>query len=119
MLVPVSFPALYATEVTDRMLAQLALTAAQPFSAESGQKTWMREVNGRSCTSCHTDSVLVRGRHERTGKVIEPMAPSINAARLKDEKKINKWLFRNCKWTLGRECTAQEKGDVLLWLSQQ
>ncbi len=25
----------------------------------------------------------------------------------------------NCKWTLDRECTAQEKGDFLTWLSQQ
>lgn len=119
VLLFVSFPALHATEVTDRMLKELALTAPQAFSAASGEKTWMREVDGRSCTSCHTDSVFVRGRHERTGKVIEPMAPSINAERLNDAKKINKWLFRNCKWTLGRECTAQEKGDVLLWLSQQ
>ena len=56
---------------------------------------------------------------DRAGKVIDPMAPSVNSKRLTDAKKINKWLLRNCKWTFGRECTAQEKGNVLLWLSEQ
>jgi hypothetical protein len=56
------------------------------------------------------------GKHAKTGKAIEPMAPSVNPKRLSDEKQIRKWFSRNCKWTLGRECTAQEQGDVLLYL---
>jgi hypothetical protein len=44
------------------------------------------------------------------------MAPSVNAARLTDQAKIVKWLHRNCKWTLGRECTPQEKGDFLTYI---
>ncbi len=104
---------------TQTLLEELAVNAAEPFSAEAGSATWFKDANGRSCTSCHTDSVHAQGRHERTGKVIEPMAPSVNPERLTDRKKINKWFLRNCKWTFGRECTAQEKGNILLWLSRQ
>lgn len=107
------------SETTQTMLEELAVNAAEPFSAEAGSVTWFRDTNGRSCTSCHTDSVHAQGRHERTGKVIEPMAPSVNPERLTKRRKINKWFLRNCKWTYGRECTAQEKGDILVWLSQQ
>jgi len=89
------------------------------FSAVAGRTAWYRDIAGRSCPSCHTDSPHKSGRHARTGKVIEPMAPSTNPQRLTDRQHINKWLKRNCKWTFGRECTAQEKGDILTWLSQQ
>jgi hypothetical protein len=32
---------------------------------------------------------------------------------------IEKWLRRNCNWTLGRECSAREKGDLLSFLRSQ
>jgi hypothetical protein len=107
------------SDTAQTMLRELMLETGEPFSARAGHKTWHQDIGGRSCTSCHSDSVFVQGRHERTGKVIEPMAPSVNPDRLTDRKKIKKWLLRNCKWTFGRECTAQEKGDILLWLSEQ
>lgn len=44
------------------------------------------------------------------------MSPAVNPKRLSDPKKIEKWFLRNCKWTLGRECTPQEKGDYLTYL---
>lgn len=102
------------------LLAELEADAQRPFSAIDGDRRWHGiEPNNRSCMSCHLESLYVQGRHERTGKVIEPMAPSVNPERLTDPKKIKKWFLRNCKWTFGRECTAQEKGDILLWLSDQ
>lgn len=45
------------------------------------------------------------------------MAPSANPERLTDVRKIEKWFKRNCKWTLGRECSAQEKTDLLLYIN--
>jgi len=47
------------------------------------------------------------------------MAVSVNPERYRNEKKIRKWLLRNCKWTFARECSAQEKSDILTWLIQQ
>ena len=108
-----------ATEVSNEILKTYEAETNGSFSAESGKKFWYKDNNGRSCTTCHTESLLVKGRHEKTGKVIEPMAPSVNKERLTSVKKINKWFLRNCKWTIGRECTIQEKGDILLWLGQQ
>ncbi len=108
-----------ASETTDAMLKELGGGSSQNFTAEAGFTIWYRDNDGRSCTTCHTQSVRTAGRHERTGKIIKPMAPSINPERLTDRKKINKWLLRNCKWTLGRECTDEEKGNILVWLSEQ
>ncbi|TBR21868.1 MAG: DUF1924 domain-containing protein, partial [Candidatus Nitrosotenuis sp.] len=34
-----------------------------------------------------------------------------------DPKFVEKWFKRNCKETLERECTPQEKGDFLAYLS--
>jgi len=68
--------------------------------------------------SCHTSNLNAKGKHIRTGKAIKPMSPSINKQRLAGIKKVNKWFKRNCKWTLGRECTAQEKLDLLTFINQ-
>ena len=61
-----------------------------PFSVKSGKETWFKKVDDRSCTSCHSESVLLKGSHIRTGKVIEPMAPSVNPERLTNIKKMKK-----------------------------
>ena len=68
-----------------------------------------------SCTTCHTKNLKARGQ-TRAGKVIEPMALSVNPTRLTDSKKVAKWLRRNCKSVLGRECTAGEKADIIAFL---
>ena len=100
----------------DTLLNEYQDQAELPFAADRGEALWYRDHEGRNCLYCHGESLLLKGRHQKTGKVIEPMAPSVNAERLTEAKKIKKWLLRNCKWTFGRACTAQEKGDVLVWL---
>jgi len=114
-------PAL-ANDVVPKLLQGYRSQAAQPFSAEAGHQLWIKpfaDASGdkRSCTSCHTSDPKQAGKHARTGKRIEPLAPSVNPERFTQEREIQKWLTRNCKWTLGRECTAQEKGDVLTYLN--
>lgn len=95
---------------------------AGSFSADAGEALWNKSFKDaksgkeRNCTTCHTTDLAKSGKHVRTGKVIKPMAPSVNPKRFTEVKKIKKWFVRNCKWTLGRECTAQEKGDVLAFL---
>ncbi len=71
-----------------------------------------------SCITCHTSNL--RGRGEtRAGKVIEPMAVSVNPTRFTDSAKVAKWFRRNCKTVLGRECVAREKADVIAFLMSQ
>lgn len=119
ILLSSSVSAEISTNVTEVLLGEYQAEGAGSFSASAGEALWLREENGRSCTNCHSDSLSTQGRHQRTGKVIEPMSPQTNPVRFTDPKKVNKWFLRNCKWTFGRQCTAQEKGDTLLWLSQQ
>lgn len=106
------------------LLAEYTRAGAGPFTVAAGEAEWRSMRPGedgqpRGCTSCHTQDLRQPGRHVVTGKVIEPLAPSVNAKRLTDRREIEKWLTRNCKWTLGRECTPQEKGDFLSFLVTQ
>lgn len=114
---------LYAqADAVSELKAEYQAQGASSFNAIAGKAFWNRTFidaktgKERNCASCHTTDLTKQGKHERTGKAIEPMAPSTNPQRLTDVKKIKKWFVRNCKWTLGRECTAQEKGDVLAFL---
>ena len=84
-----------------------------------GEQLWRSKQGERSCTSCHGTSPAEPGKHQKTGKTIQPMALSINPERYREQKKIKKWFMRNCKWTFARECSAQEKSDILTWLIQQ
>lgn len=68
-----------------------------------------------SCTSCHTRDLTKPGK-TRAGKEIAPMAVSANPKRITDPAEVDKWFKRNCNDVLGRECSAQEKGDVLHYL---
>lgn len=87
--------------------------------SERGRQLWYASVNKRGCTNCHAEKPANVGKHVKTGKPIEPMAPSVNPARYQSAKKIEKWFLRNCKWTFGRECSTQEKADILTWLASQ
>ena len=89
-------------------------------NAENGRQLWTMKTtvkgDSRSCSTCHTADPRQTGKHVRTGKLIDPLNPSVNPTSLTDPKKVKKWFHRNCKWTLGRVCTAQEKADVLAFL---
>jgi hypothetical protein len=93
--------------------------------AAAGRNAWTAEhaqADGspaRSCATCHGGDLTRTGKHAKTGKTIEPLAPSVNPKRLTDPKHVEKWLYRNCRWTLGRECTAAEKADFLAYIRSQ
>jgi hypothetical protein len=90
----------------------------QGFSAQRGE-SFFRATHGRewSCTSCHTQNPTAAGKHAKTDKPIAPLAPAANAERFTRADKVDKWFKRNCNDVLGRACTAQEKGDVLAYLT--
>lgn len=101
-------------------VTSLLATYGAPGDAVRGRAVWTAEHAapdggpGRSCTTCHGPSLSSAGRHATTGEPIEPMtAPG----RLSDAAKIEKWLGRNCRWTLQRECTPAEKADLLVYLT--
>lgn len=85
-------------------------------SAPAGQRFFHQQHQDWSCASCHTADPRRGGQHAVTGKTIQPLAPSVNPARFQDRAKADKWFKRNCNDTVGRECTAVEKADVLAYL---
>jgi len=129
MVILISMAAIpaYASEaVVTQVQEGYRAAGAGPLSAEQGKSMWTQthtqKDSGKavSCATCHTGNLKQAGSHIRTGKVINPMALSMaDADRLNDPAKIEKWFMRNCKWTLGRECTAQEKGDFLAYFQSE
>ena len=111
--------------VLDQVMLQLQAQGAKAADAQRGAALWVKTFehnkgpNQRSCSTCHTRDLKNSGKHAKTKKQIKPMAVSVNPERLRKAKKIAKWLKRNCKWTMGRECSAQEKADVLAFIRSQ
>lgn len=97
--------------------AKEANPSFQGFSAARGESFFKtRHGNEWSCSSCHTENPAALGKHAKTSKEIQPLAPFANAERFTDQGKVAKWFKRNCNDVLDRVCTAQEKGDVLAYL---
>ena len=87
------------------------------FSAKAGESFYKNKHGGEwSCSSCHTDNLTAEGKHAVTSKAIQPLSPNANPARFTDAAKVNKWFKRNCNDVLKRECSAEEKGNLLTYL---
>jgi hypothetical protein len=101
--------------------AQKSESGLKAFSAEEGKRFFnsnrmhSAKKEERSCTTCHTTDPTKPGQTV-AGKVIEPMAPSVNKERFTDPQKIEKWFKRNCEWVLERECTPKEKGEYITYM---
>ena len=113
------------TTVTDSLIKTYQAQGATEANPQRGEIFWNKSFPAkapfaeRSCKTCHSANLKNTGKHIRTGKVIEPLAPSVNPKRLTSATNIQKWLKRNCKWTAGKECSAQEKADILAFIQQQ
>lgn len=109
-------------DVVGDLLKQYESQGGARFAAATGETLWTRAFpdaksgERRRCSQCHFEDLRKAGKHAVTGKAIEPLAPSANPKRLTDAEHVEKWFKRNCKWTMGRECTAQEKGDFLMMI---
>ncbi len=126
----ISLPSLVAfAGPREDILAQLEALAKKDdanfvaFDAKRGEELYFAKFStGKaetpSCTSCHSNSPTDMGE-TRAGKPIDPLAVSKTPDRFTDPKKVEKWFRRNCKSVLGRECTAQEKGDFITFMLTQ
>lgn len=102
-------------------LQELQAEAKAPFSAERGKEIFFKQntKDGQtiSCASCHTTDLRKNGENKRTGKAIKPLAPSANPQSMTDAADVKKWLKRNFNDVYARQGTAQEKGDVITFLT--
>lgn len=125
LILIVTFSPLSNAALIEQMLTEYQQQGASTPNARTGKKLWQenhshsKKPQQRACSLCHGNDLTQPGKHVRTGKLIEPLAPSANPERLTERKKIDKWFKRNCKWTIGRECTAQEKAHFLTFIRQQ
>lgn len=102
-----------------QILARLQADAGGSASLERGRKLYHGKFPGEkaeSCSTCHTSSPKDGGRHVRTNKAIEPLAPSVSPERFTDMAKVEKWFKRNCNEVLNRACTPQEKADFTAYV---
>jgi hypothetical protein len=101
--------------ILDSLVAQ-----AGPASVVRGEKLYRGKFSGgktaESCTACHTDNAKAVGRHVRTSKAIDPLAPVAQRDRFTDPEKVEKWFKRNCNDVLGRACSPQEKADFTAYM---
>ncbi|MDX2503233.1 MAG: DUF1924 domain-containing protein [Gammaproteobacteria bacterium] len=120
-----SGPALADNETVNRLLQDYATQGAISADEKQGEQLCQKtfEYNGefaeRSCNSCHSNDLTAAGKHVKTSKVIKPMSPSSNAERFTDSKKVEKWFKRNCIWTMGRECSTQEKANLTIYINKK
>lgn len=101
------------------LLAAYTAAAGVPASPERGQKLFTSTFGtqmGFSCSSCHGSVPTQRGKDQVTEKPIAPLAPASNPLRFTDRSKVEHWFRLNCKDTVGRDCSAGEKADVMSWL---
>lgn len=101
-----------------QQLAQWSAQAGKPGDAARGEVFFNAKHGGEwSCASCHGTPPTGPGRHASTGKAIDPLAPAFNPKAFTDSARVDKWLRRNCKDVLARECSGAEKADVLAYLN--
>ncbi len=91
------------------------------FEYQRGEKIFTSEHIGKkgklvSCVSCHTTDLSKNGENISTGKVIKPLSPFANSKRFSKVKNVKKWLRRNFNDVYKRVGTAQEKGDVVIYI---
>ncbi len=110
-------PATAADTSPTQQLQRFATEAGAPPQAERGRVFFTSRHGGDwSCASCHGNPPTAAGRHASTGKALDPLAPGFNPKSFTDTARVDKWLRRNCKDVLQRECSAAEKADVMAWL---
>lgn len=111
-------PALAADTTPAQQLARWSAQAGAAGDAGRGQRFFDSKHGGQwSCSSCHGTPPTGPGRHADTGKTIKPLAPAFNPKAFTSTAHVDKWLRRNCKDVLERECSAGEKADLLAYLN--
>lgn len=94
--------------------------ASTSLSEEDGKAFFNREltIKGKqvACASCHTANPADTGKHVVTGKPIRPLSPVVNEKRFASIDKVEKNFTKHCNDIIGRDCTAQEKGNFIAYL---
>lgn len=111
-----------AKKLADRYgaFAKVINPSSSGLSAEDGRAFFNREltVHGKqvACASCHTSNPGDTGKHIVTNKPIRPLSPLVEPKRFTSVDKVEKNFTKHCNDIIGRDCTAQEKGNFIAYL---
>lgn len=116
----ISFSAQADVTTAEQAAKQYSLFAKSTLSAEEGKAFYTKKVvvDGKdlSCSACHTDNPAQHGKHNVTGKVIQPMSPVTNPKRFADINKSEKGFTKHCKDLYSKDCSAQDKGNFIAYV---
>lgn len=117
----VSFSAQADVATAEQAAKQYALFAKSTLSADDGKAFYTKKlvmIDGKelACATCHTDDPRNKGKHSETGKVIQPMAPSVNPKRFSEINESAKGFTKHCKQVYGKDCAPQDKGNFIAYL---
>jgi len=127
VLLSLSAISAHADAVTAQKLADKYATIAKNInpnstglSVDDGKDFFNREITIKgkqvACASCHTANPADNGKHIVTGKPIRPLSPNANEKRFASIDKVEKNFTKHCNDIIGRDCTAQEKGNFIAYL---
>lgn len=116
----ISFSAQADVATAEQAAKQYSLFAKSTLSAEDGKEFYTRKqmVDGKdlACATCHTDNPADMGKHNVTGKAIQPMAPAVNPKRFADVNESAKGFTKHCKQVYGKDCSAKDKGNFIAYV---
>lgn len=117
----VSFSAQAGVTTAEQLAKQYASHAKSTLSADEGKAFYTKKlvmIDGQelACATCHTDDPRNKGKHSETGKVIQPMAPSVNPKRFSEVNVSAKGFTKHCKQVYGKDCSAQDKGNFIAYV---
>lgn len=116
----ISFSAQADVATAEQAAKQYSLQAKSTLSADEGKAFYTKKVvvDGKdlSCSACHTDNPAQHGKHNVTGKEIQPMSPAVNPKRFAEIQKSEKGFTKHCKDLYKKDCSAQDKGNFITYL---
>ncbi len=116
----VSFSAQADVATAEQAATQYSLFAKSTLSADEGKEFYTKKqmVKGKelACATCHTDNPVNMGKHNETGKAIQPMAPSANPKRFANVQESAKGFTKHCKQVYGKDCSAKDKGNFITYM---
>jgi len=117
----ISFSAQADVATAEQAAKQYSLFAKSELSADEGKAFYTKKlvmIDGKelACATCHTDNPANVGKHNETGKPIQPMSPSVNKKRFSNLNDSAKGFTKHCKQIYGKDCAAKDKGNFITYL---
>ncbi len=117
----ISFSAHADVTTAEQAAKDYAAFAKSTLSADEGKEFYTKKlvmIDGKelACATCHTDNPANKGKHNETGKAIQPMAPAVNPKRFADLNESAKGFTKHCKQVYGKDCSAKDKGNFIAYV---